>query len=660
MLAMSVGLLGSEVRNFYAGCDEGVQIITSKEGLPQGAPSSGVFFGLVKGDITEQSNKMLSTGYSLDYVDDNKSSGKTEELMDMYRYVKDAGTHVGIHQSAQKNEVMLGLKSSREEALKVQELWCINNDISTDQVLIHPGNAADSLTNERYGLISVGIPDGSVAFVEKFMLDKLQEVKAQFLKIPTFEDPQVEFHLLRVIMNSKTNHILRGVPPSLTKFLNEQISIMQRECVTSILRLKEISDQVWAVIRLHFEGRLGFIEDSPQSAYVASVLASLPFLRNKLDKLDEMVFEVEAIFDDFSLESLQLKMGEMGCTPALEEFFSEAKRIQLQDPSISIAELLQMPEELLEKKKLQHEIGAGKRDSRTKSYVQSVFQNGDSVAATRCDSISNDQSISWLLAPPTCAATRMSKAQWLTAAYLRFGIKFPDILPGMKCKCRGNPLLDREGNHLQKCKDLHALTFGTHEMLGSVVLSVVKYSGQPCSSSFPAPFVNVMTNSNGRPTEKKGDIMIYKGATGNVMLDIRVTNPITAAVERGVFVEKGAGANTSEREKLNKYKDLSDAVGIHFKPIVSDSYGYWGPEFIKFFNQTIAIAADNKKINISFVKNYWEQRIAMSIQKGVANAVNARLHKLRCGLEAQLDESADITVVQGQSLARGSAGMFGS
>ena len=47
----------------------------------------------------------------------------------------------------------------------------------------------------------------------------------------------------------------------------------------------------------------------------------------------------------------------------------------------------------------------------------------------------------------------------------------------------------------------------------------------------------------------------------------------------------------------------------------------------------------------------------MSIQKGIANAVNARVYKLLSGRSAELDESADISLLERQSTSGGSSGV---
>ena len=153
--------------------------------------------------------------------------------------------------------------------------------------------------------------------------------------------------------------------------------------------------------------------------------------------------------------------------------------------------------------------------------------------------------------------------------------------------------------------------------------------------------------------------MVHGGAVGRQMLDIRITNPVTAEVERGTYVEEGQGARESEAEKIRKFKIPCESANIEFIPMVLESFGRWGSCLTKFFNQAISAAADNKKIDISFVKNYWERRISMSLQKGEADAVNARIFRLLAGRESEMDEASDPSTVQRQSYSCSAAGMFG-
>jgi hypothetical protein len=45
--------------------------------------------------------------------------------------------------------------------------------------------------------------------------------------------------------------------------------------------------------------------------------------------------------------------------------------------------------------------------------------------------------------------------------------------------------------------------------------------------------------------------------------------------------------------------------------------GEWGEEMKRDFKETISAAADNKKINISFIENYSTKRIAIQLQRDI-------------------------------------------
>ena len=655
MFNMMKALIGVDSNSVYAGCKEGIQDLPIFEGVPQGAPESPVCLGVVKRPVTLAAGKMLSNGWTMDYMDDNNAGGITTELIDMCNYVVEAGAPLGLFLSAKKCEVLLGVKASLEEARYDQQRWVENNNISPEQVRINPANSQGS-DAEFYGMITMGAPVGSTAFIQNFMLNLVQELKLKFEKIPTVDNPQVEYALLRICMSSIINHILRLVRPSETVLLVSEVSILQRKCVAAILRLNAITDQTFTVVRLDAGGNLGFIEDIAEPAWVASMIGSLLLARSKLPLLDAIVADIVLSFDDLDSLSLATMMEHEQYPKIIQEFFITAKKLQDADPNISITTLLAMPEAQLNRLKLQNLLGSHMRAKRAEDYKAALFEKGDATGVAVWDSISNKQSFAWVNAEPTSPAMRMTSAQWLTAFRTRVSADLPGIEMGLTCNCGGNPKVDPKGYHFAKCKNMNGLTIASHNGVNQDFASYLKAAGIACSTTFPPPFLDIYSEESGT-NNTTGDIMIYGGARGNTLLDTRITNPVTALVERGHYAEAGQAARESELEKNRKYKQPCEAVNIRFIPICFESFGRWGGAVTQLFNDTNSVAADNKKINVSSIINYWERRISMSIVKGVANAMNARIYNLLSGREAQLDESSNPAVLAGQSYTRGSSGM---
>jgi hypothetical protein len=78
----------------------------------------------------------------------------------------------------------------------------------------------------------------------------------------------------------------------------------------------------------------------------------------------------------------------------------------------------------------------------------------------------------------------------------------------------------------------------------------------------------------------------------------------------------------------------------------------------EIFKRTISATADNKNIGISYLKNYLLKRIAVAVQRGVANKILARVQKLMSGKKSKLDEVRDYANMAQESTTGSSSGVL--
>ena len=67
---------------------------------------------------------------------------------------------------------------------------------------------------------------------------------------------------------------------------------------------------------------------------------------------------------------------------------------------------------------------------------------------------------------------------------------------------------------------------------------------------------------------------------------------------------------------------------MSFKGIALEVQGNWGDDLKQMFRHFITLGATNSGIPFAVLANYWRRRIFMSLQKGVAHAVNTRVNQL--------------------------------
>ena len=107
----------------------------------------------------------------------------------------------------------------------------------------HPDNDG-SLVD--YGLQLLGSPIGTEEFQIKHLGEKIKTINEQSQKLIQLEDNQIKFLLLTQCFNTKVNHLLRTVPPSLTiKHLLKPFNKILRNIVTSIRDVHDITENQW-------------------------------------------------------------------------------------------------------------------------------------------------------------------------------------------------------------------------------------------------------------------------------------------------------------------------------------------------------------------------------------------------------------------------------
>lgn len=642
-------MLNTKKHHMYLGCEGGVETIEQVQGPGQGLPYASHTFGLSKARITRKAKELLrSGGISIDMADDNGSVGRTDELMDMAEFMAKEGRTYGIFAKKSKYVVLLGVKNTLEEAVNIQTLWCERFDISPSVVHIHPMNLQNPDREEEYGCDMLGTPLGSDAYVRKRLEEKMGEMSVEFKRIPKLDNSQGEFSFVKNIMKGKATFIARALVPVQTVSLFEKFDEGKRECVAEILDVTKISDKSWELAQLEHGAGLGGKLDS--DAFVASMMQSLKYIIAVLPEVEVIVTNVMKIFDNTDIDALSKILMDEKLPDHLVNFFIEAKAIQNRDSEISIKSLMMQPEEAL--KKLQATLGKKKRIQRAEAYKHRLFLEKDTVGLAIYDSISNEESMAWLLANQTSSEMRFTNEQFKLSLKMRLGIDA--IQGGLQCDCRNRPLLDPNCIHAQNCTGDGLERIGAHDEVNQVWVQMIKYAGISCSVKFADPFRGKVINGQLSMDKKRGDIMIWKGGGAKpLMTDTRLTNPVTAAILRGTIQNAGAAARASQLEKERKFKAECEQAGIDFGAVVIETYGKFGEFAKELFKSTISAAADNKNIDISYLKNYWLKRISVEVQRGVANKIIARVSKLIGGKETEKDNASDFTNIMLQSNAGG-------
>ena len=95
----------------------------------------------------------------------------------------------------------------------------------------------------------------------------------------------------------------------------------------------------------------------------------------------------------------------------------------------------------------------------------------------------------------------------------------------------------------------------------------------------------------------------------DIHFDVSIINPLNKSVIKKAAKQQLKAAETREQSKRNKYDPLCQSIDAEFIPIVIESYGGYGKEFITFLTRLHSIVKDNLTLTdgIAIISNMQDQ-----------------------------------------------------
>ena len=133
------------------------------------------------------------------------------------------------------------------------------------------------------------------------------------------------------------------------------------------------------------------------------------------------------------------------------------------------------------------------------------------------------------------------------------------------------------------------------------------------------------------PTKKRMDVVI-DNFEGSRSLGIDVTCVDVRNLQYSKLrspMAPGTCASDAEQAKIKKYADIYSRQGHEFVPFAVESFGAFGPRTVSVFNRLIAhVYAANVHMPLSFIKQYWSNRIVMAMHVSASKGLKVRMDSL--------------------------------
>ena len=541
----------------------------------------------------------------------------------MLSFLKMMGPSLGIHLQPTKVKVLLSKQDDIELALSIKFRLTApsgSHGLNPDNILIHPDNDT-SIPLSEYGAILLGSPVGTDDYCIGFCTDLITKLEDEATKIKDLPDTQSAFLLLKYCFSQKIQHLLRTVPPHITRpHLLKPFNNIIRSILTSLLKLNHLTHTQFKQTKLDIsDGGLGIGLSlvTPQASFAASFIESFTSIEE-------------------NIPSIRLAITNSDLSPHISSYVQSVNYLDYK--SFNPITILQLQE--IKSERLQKLFSATFKTNLTKLFMESIAHLPEDTA--RVSSCASSDSSSFLLAIPKTPKLTASPLTFSTMILRRLGCDLPQLRP-MSCICSGHPRIDPRGVHLIACKHGPERT-QTHDFMLQDINSCVKACGLYSKTERSNFFRSVSTDNGKRP-----DIEI-RGLDRGYLGDVMVTDPISSQLTINNAKVIGRAALHAERIKNMKFSEDSSAANMLFLPFVFETYGRWGPAFERFFTTLMTHGSCHTGIDYGTLTNYWRRRLSFTLQKAIAAGILSRMGKLNSS--PHHDESNWMAAVVDQSIVR--------
>ena len=455
-------------------------------------------------------------------------------------------------------------------------VWC-GDAADTDPDPL--GRGVPRAQSNGYELL--GAPVGDFSFSRDIVDDRILKIANLLDLLPSLNNSHVSFNLLRYCFSlPKFSYCLRTCEPSHLLPTYRHFDSLQYSTLGLLIgqSLGESARQQASLsVKLGGVG-LRSAESHCSAAFISSVIHSQPII----DSLLTLPLPPRPLDSSFPL--LQAVTGNPTFTSA-----------DLLPPEFTQNSL----SKLIDQNTLAHIRGeAGIRDS-ARLLSLSLPHAGDFLD---------------VIPSPTLSLQLDSRSFGKAVAY-RLGVKTMPAIPCPADHC--DKLLDDKGDHAMHCRDDHGIRGGRHDRIRDQLFKEAQRAGFNPKREMPA----LIPGSQSRPA----DVFVEEWTDGRKMaFDISVISPTQEAiVDRAAFFPASA-IEMRKTEKNRKHIDNCRASGLHFEPLVVETFGGWDLAAVKILKSVAIQCAPRKGLAPALEIKRFFQRLSIALQRGNATLLLCR------------------------------------
>ena len=170
---------------------------------------------------------------------------------------------------------------------------------------------------------------------------------------------------------------------------------------------------------------------------------------------------------------------------------------------------------------------------------------------------------------------------------------------------------DANGDHALHCHDDHGVRGGRHDRIRDKIFLEAQHASLDPLKEVPS----LVPGSQSRPA----DVFIRNWLDGRrVAFDISVVSPVQDAVVLRAADISGAAIEMRKASKNRIHFDNCRAQGIHFQPLIVETFGGWDKDALVFLKAMAHQDARRWGKNNAMECKQFFQRLSVALQRGNA------------------------------------------